>query len=142
MKEKIKQVVTHEDNQAFVRKVIWSIGATLFVGIISTAASVMWSTNTTNEQVRNLGLYTKENRGMIKENARSIKEIRHQGQEQIRLQTEIATAVQYMAKENNTTNIILNKIVDKTEKISLEQARRTTAIQAIRRHVENDELHK
>jgi len=141
MKEKIKQAVTHEDNQLFIRKVIWSIGGTLFVGIVSTAASIMWSTNTTNQQVTHLGLYTKENRSLIRENRKSIAEIKSQGDQQIVLQTEIATAVKYIAKENNTTNAILNKIVDKTEKTALEQASRTSAIHAIRRHVEDDEIH-
>jgi len=129
------------DNKPLVRKAVWTIATTLFLGITGTAGSILWSTNITQEQVKNQGNYSKENRSMIRENRKSIVEIKKQGEQQIRIQTEIATAVKYIAKENNTTNIILNKLVDKTEKTALEQASRSSAIQAIRRHVDDNEIH-
>lgn len=140
--EKVKAAITHEENQRFVRKMIWGIGGTLFVGVVSTAASIMWSTNATNEQVKHLGLYTKENRLLIRENTKSINEIREQGREQIKIQTEIATSVKFIASANEKTNMLLNRLNNKADSTATEQARRTSAIHAIRRHVENDDKHK
>jgi len=129
------------DNKVLIRRAVITIATALFLGITGTAGSILWSTNVTQEQVKNTFEYSKENRQMIKENRKSIAEIKKQGEKQIQIQSEIATAVKYIAKENNTTNVILNKLVEKGDKTALEQAKRTSAINAIRRHVEDTALH-
>jgi len=129
------------NNKPLIHKAIWTIATTLFAGIVFTAGSILWSTNITQEQVKNTAAYTKENRKMINDNRRSIAQIKEQGEQQIQIQTEIATTIKYIAKENNTTNKILNKLVDKTDRTAIEQAKRTSAIKSIRRHVEDTALH-
>lgn len=129
------------NNKVLIKRFVWTIGSTIIGGGVLAIGSILWSTNVTQEQVKNTFEFSKENRQMIKENRKSIAEIKEQGRQQIQLQSEIATAVKYIAKENNTTNIILNKLVDKSDKTAMEQAKRTSAIKAIQRHLEDTALH-
>lgn len=125
-------------NNKFIHNIIWTIAATLFIGIVSTAGSIMWSTNTMSAQIKSNSDYGQENRRFIERNTKSIEEIAKNGQ----TLTKIATSMRYIEKSGDDRNDLLKKVVARSEKTALEQASRTSAINSIRSHVNDSGQHK
>ena len=125
-------------NNKFIHNVIWGIAGTLFIGIVTTAASIMWSTNTMSAQIKNNADYSQENRRFIEKNTMAIDEIAKNG----RTLTKIATSMRYIEKSGDDRNDLLKKVVARSEKTALEQASRTSAIKSIRDHVNSSGNHR
>jgi len=135
-------------NQQLIHKAIWTITLTLFLGIVSTAGSVIWSTNATNEQIKNNVAYSKENRTLIKQNQHAIALIHQNGATMIEHLAKISVSTQYIEKSGDDRNKLLKKVITRADKTALEQARRTRDVNAIRPainrlidHINTDQAH-
>jgi len=116
-----------EDLHAIIKKWVWSLFLSLTTLFVIAAASQLPKID--------------QNSQNIEKNTKAIAELKKQGGEQIKIQTRIAVTLDFVAKENSRTNEFLDKLVEKTEKTAIEQAKRTPAIKAIRRHLEDTALH-
>jgi len=126
------------ENNKLVRKFIWGVGASILTAFVVATVGLFWTMATVPSEIKHNREYSLETRDLVKDNKKAIQAISKQGETLV----EIATSMKFIEKSGDKRNKILDKLLEKNERIAEIQASRGGVIEAVKKHLDDRQAHK